>query len=222
MYFRKTLYIIIFILSLLYSCNQEPLSPFKDPTTYTDSWGKQWTLYDDVLNTLGGDVLYFPSDGGQEIIYLDNRIDGTAYHGEKYFRFKWNGQPLYWEAQPPNNPTNKYEHSFAGFSLITASSPLYYDMVLPLDLTESHYIKITFYARGQLASGYNAKFEGPNGAIIDNVIPSSTWQKYEMDLKDLNNIKDFFKVTIEYDAADLGAPPGTGGYVDVDLISYEK
>lgn len=210
------------VLLLFGTCSQEPLSPTKDPRKYTGSWSSPWVLYDDVLNTLGGDVLYYPSNPGPAIMFLDNVMDGTSYSGEKYFHFTWNGGAIYWAAQPPNNPTNCYEHSFAGYSLITTSNPVFYDMAQPLDLTDSHYTKITFYMRGKLAQGYLMKFEGPNNAVLDNVTPTSSWTKYEVTLKDLNNVKDYFKVTIKYPPAETGSPAGTGGYVDVDCVAYEK
>ncbi len=220
----KKIVFIIFTILILNTCSQEPLTPLEDPTKYSHTWNLgRWVIYEDALNTLGGDILYYPSAPGKEIMYLENRKDGTAYSGEKYFRLYWSGGKIWWEAQPPDNPTDRYEWSFAGISFIVATRSEYYDITEPLDLTEGKYTKITFYARGKLSEGYHVKFEGPNGAINDNITNlSENWQKYEIELKDLNNIKDFFKVTIYYPAAEGGAEPGKGGYVDFDLVTYEK
>lgn len=221
-------YILLFSLLVLlvisYSCSQDtyPFFPLENPVVYSGSRSLTWTIFEDSLNTLGGDVMYFPSDPGFATMSLTNINDGTAYSGDSYFKFKWNGQPIYWEADPPDNPTDSYEHSFAGISLIVAVSPEYYDETPALDLSEGNYTRVTFYIRGALASGYKVKVEGPSGALVDNIIPTSTWTKYEMSLGDLHYVKDFFLITIAYPAAESGADPGAGGYVDFDLIMYER
>lgn len=220
---RCFIYFILLTAVLFWgACSQEPFSVIEDPVRYTGTWGVRWVLFDDVLNTVGGDILYYPEDAGKAINYLDNVRDGTSYSGETYFHFTWSGAPIFWPAQPPDNPTNRYEHSFAGYSMIHTSSPYFYDMVPGLDLSQSGYTKAVFYARGKMASGYLAKFEGPNGALLNAVALTTNWTRYEFDLADLNNVKDFFKVTMYYPLAESGAPPGTGGYIDLDLVSYEK
>jgi hypothetical protein len=216
----KMIFSAVFFLLACWSCSQNPLESVNDPSRYTGSWGSTWVLYDDVLNTLGGDVMFYPSDPGPAVFSLSNVNNSTSYSGKKYFHCQWNGQPIYWAS------FGGLENAFAGFSLITTSNPAYYDTVLPLDLHKSPYTKITFYARGQMSSSISnhVKFEGPNGAVLDNVIPTSTWTKYTINLKDLNYVKVFFKVTIIYPSGGYPTygPPGRGGWVDVDLISYEE
>ncbi|MBU1077821.1 MAG: hypothetical protein KKH98_11050 [Spirochaetes bacterium] len=215
---------IFIALLIIHSCAQDPypLTPLSNPGAFTSTWGIKWTLYDDELNTIGGDVLYYPSNPGSAVMLLENKENSSAYSGKKYFSLYWSGDPIYWEADPPDNPTNTYEYSFSGISLIHATRPDYYDTTEPLDLTDANYTRVTFYARGVLSTGVKVKFEGPNGALLDNVNLTTAWQKFEMALTDLNNIRDFFKVTIYYPAAEVGGPQSSGGYVDFDLVSYEK
>ena len=213
---------ISLVLLAIYSCSQDtyPLLPIESPTAYTHT-RTRWTIFDDVLNTVGGDVLYYPSDPGHSVMYLTNRIDGTAYSGKSYFRLFWSGGSVFWEANTTDNPTDQWQHAFAGISLIVAPFPEYYDTYPGLDMSDGKYTSISFYVRGSLSEGYKVKFEGPNGAKLDNVNLLSTWQRLVMPLGDLNNIKDFFKVTIEYPPGKSGVPPGSGGYVDFDYITYE-
>jgi hypothetical protein len=214
---------IVFITGVLllitsFSCSQNPMEPFSDPTRFTGSWGSRWVIYDDVLNTLGGDVLYYPSNPGTAVFSLTNKVDGTAYSGKSYFHLSWNGQPVFWASF--GGP----ENAFAGYSLIITSNPAYYDIVQPLNLSKSPYTKITFWARGAMTTNNHVKFEGPNGAVLDNVIPTTTWTKYTVVLTDLNWVKDFFKVTIIYPPGGYPTygPPGAGGWVDVDDVAYEE
>ncbi len=178
-------------------------------------------IFDDSLNTLGGDVLFYPSDPGTNIMNLKVVEDNDAYSGKKYFHFEWNGGPIFWEKDLPNNPEDKYEASFAGISLIVATSPDFYDISPPLDMSDKGYTRIIFYAKGKVDNGYRVKFEGPEGAILDNVNITENWERYEIELKDLDYVKDFFKVTIYNETATL-TNHGNGGYVDIDYIKYSK
>ncbi len=200
-----------------FSCSQNPLAPVKDPTRYTGTWGSKWVIYDDALNTLGGDVLFYPSDPGPAIMSLSNTNENAAYSGSKYFHFKWTGQPIYSDELGTN------EHAFAGYSLIITSSPALYKTVQPLDLSKSPYTKITFWIRGSMTAGCHMKFEGPNGAALDYIYPTANWTQYSVTLKDLNWVKDFFKVTIIYPSGGYPtyAAPGQGGWIDVDKVTYE-
>jgi len=212
----KIFFAALVVLLACFSCSQNPLAPLNDPSRYTGSWGSKWVIYDDILNTLGGDVILYPYDPGKTIMSITNVEDGTAYSGKKYFHFHWNGQPILWPGHPEG-----MEHSYGGYSLIITSKAEYYDIVQPLDLSKSTYTKITFYARGQMSSTSNfVKFEGPNGAVTNNITPNPTWTKYTITLKDLNYVKDFFKVTIL--TFPLNTKPGSGGWVDVDDITYEE
>ena len=155
--------IMVLLIWLMYSCQQSPLAPFTDPTVYTGTWSSPWIIYDEVLNTLGGNILIFPATGDPSLINIVNTGDGTAYHGKFYFRFTWSGGDLLWSQSPPANPAPILEHSFAGYDLIVASNPAFYTNTPGIDLTGSHYTKIVFYARGWLSAGNVAQFVGPNG-----------------------------------------------------------
>ncbi len=213
----------IFLILIIFftGCSQNPMDILENPTVYSHTSGIEWIIFEDDLNTLGGDVLYFPSDPGTNTMQLSLVDDGSAYSGNKYFHFKWTGDKIFWEADPPDNPSDTYEFNFAGVSLIVATSPDYYDIAPALDMSDKGYTKIVFYARGELAQGYYAKFEGPGGAVLDKPNLTANWTKYEIQLKDLDNVKDFFKATIYNDDA-TETTHGTGGYIDIDLIKYSK
>ncbi len=202
-------------------CSQDPLSNIESPVVYSGTSGIEWVIFDDSLNTLGGDVMIYPSDPGVNILKFKLITGSDAYSGDKYFHFEWTGDEIFWEADPPDNPQDTYEAGFAGISLIVATSPDFYDITEPIDMSDKGYNKIIFYARGRLDTGYYAKFEGPCGAVLDKPDLKESWTKYEIQLLDLHNVKDFFKVTIYNNSATV-SNHGAGGYIDIDFVKYSK
>jgi len=216
---EKRVALLIVLLLLISSCSN-PLSLLENPTKYAGLWKEKWILYDEKLNT-GGDFMLVPSDPGEPVVSLEEKADDTAYSGRKYLRFSWNGEPIWWEADPPDNPTSRYEHSFSGVCFIVATSYEYYDLTEPRDLSESGYRKLVLYIRGALDKGYYLKIEAPGGSAIDNITPTSSWKKYEVEIYNLFKIKDFLKIVIYYPSAET-SPPGKGGHIDIDMVYYER
>jgi len=201
---------ILFFL-VLTGCDQNPFDKLYDPTgdgALGGGWG-DWKIYDDQLNTRGG-VMLCPSEEHQTFA----EVTGNPHSGTKCIKYSWNGTKL-WDKEK-NEPAD-----WTAALLIVAPTWREYEEG-EKDLSRGNYNKITFWARGNLSSGAEIRFEGP-GDYEENKCDfkqlaqlPGVWWEYEIDLttgkSDLSQVKEFIKIVFD----------GGGGTVYVDDITYSK
>jgi hypothetical protein len=186
-------------------------------------------VFSNELKTGGGAFLY-PSGENQSLTFGDTSNPVSA----RSIRYIWNGQAVGGQID------------FAGFTLMHTPSQADYATTNGRNLSTTNYTKVTFYARGTLATNTFVKVEvaddgnsataapcvalSPNGDL-DALAPAtpcgvkaqigSDWASYSIPVPNanLNPVKDFFKATIIFLGG--GSNPGGGGTVYFDQIEYK-
>jgi|GEM_PF-2894784 len=229
--------LIMTALLVLTSCEKNPISKLQDPTPdgAINSWNGVLKIYDEDLRT-GGNVEFIPSDfdppdNTMAIDFKDS--DENAPQGVNCMKYSWNGKDVIWTS--PLAPPSGLEHTFGGVTLIVATHFTLYNSTPGRDLRAGGYTHISFKAKAVLGRGSDAvgdttvKFEGPTqeaSGVHDFIrlnrsqISEVAWQEYSIPLAttDLGNVKDYFKIVIEWHGADVGE----GGTVFVDDLRYER
>jgi len=190
------------------------------------------TVFNNELSTGGGAFLY-PGGENHSIIF-DHQ---TNTIGRRSLRYMWNGKIT-------NPDGSGYEfgatYGFAGFSLMHTAQQSAYTSTAGRDLRAAGYTRVTFYARGSLATYTTLKVEagGPTAACMtlstsgtaDECSNGNTgrlsedWQAFRLTVSSTQQsaIKDFFKATFVFTDPTPGSTnPGQGGVVYFDQIFYE-
>lgn len=222
---------ILIFLSLV-SCEGNPMKRLYDP--YPDgalnAYSGVWKIYDEDLIT-GGNVAFIPSDVDppNNNMLIDFKVtEENPPEGTRCLRFDWNGNDLYWKQY------KKYEHDWAGATLIVATHWSRYDSTPSKDLSGGGYTKITFKAKAIIDSNTYVKFEGPLSTTISAPARGGTsylrltrddladWKTYTINLTPLSlkAVKDYFKIIIEYPLGQNSGRYGSGGTVFVDDVRY--
>ncbi|MFH1282490.1 MAG: hypothetical protein ABII27_02380 [bacterium] len=184
----------------------------------TNQFDSIYVVYDDEMLT-GGEVSSIPGGESQEI---DLEHKNNPFGGKNSVKYIWDGGDVF------DYNTGEFQNSFAGLKLSIASSG---DNSTARNFTDAGYTKVVFYLRGVLSSNVSVKAEGPddgdNTTVGSSLIISEItldWQRYSFNISpnDLDNINDFFKLTLIYDNPAGTTNNGEGGTVYLDNIYYEK
>ena len=221
------------VLSLV-SCEKNPISRLQDPIPdgALSAWSGILRVYDDDLRT-GGNVEFIPSDLAppNNNMTIDFKVtEQNPPEGVNCLKYTWNGQEVFWDS--PLAPANKMEHSYGGVTLIVATHFSLYNSTPAKDLRPGGYTHISFKAKAVMDSDTTIKFEGPVGEsskthdflrVTNTQISAFDWTAYQFPVSqtDLSQVKDFFKIVIEYQKG-VSGPAGDGGVVYVDDIRYER
>jgi hypothetical protein len=177
----------------------------------------------------GGGAFMYPAGDNQTLSFLDtsNTISGHS------IRYAWTGGDV------------AGQHGFAGFDLMHTPELSTYAATPGKDLRPGGYHRVTFDARGTLASNVVLKVEvsddGDGGAIppcivfstngdldeggptpcLTRGVLSTAWQQFSIPVTsaNLSVVKDFFKATFVYKNA--SASTGSGGVAYFDDIRYK-
>lgn len=227
--------ILLLIMGIfLVSCERNPMKRLSDPFDEgaLSTWSGVLKIYDDDLIT-GGNVAFIPSDPSppDNNMTIDFKVtDENPPEGTKCLKFTWNGKEEFWGS------SNKYEHDWAGVSLIVATHWSLYDSTPSKDLSAGGYTKITFKALAIIDSNTFVKFEGPVSTTTSaptrggtrylrlNSAELGNWHTYTINFNtaDFKSVKDYFKIVIEYPTGITSPSLGNGGIVLVDDIRYER
>jgi hypothetical protein len=229
-----TYFLMILAALSLVSCEKNPITRLQDPVPdgALNAWSGILRVYDDDLRT-GGNVEFIPSDLSppDNTMTIDFKVtEQNPPEGVNCLKYTWNGNDIFWNS--PFAPANGLEHSFGGVTLIVATHFSLYDSTPAKDLRPGGYTHVSFKAKAVIDNDTTVKFEGPVGEsakthdfvrVNSTQISDTDWTDYQFPVSqnDLSQVKDYFKIVIEYQKG-VSGPAGVGGVVYVDDIRYER
>jgi hypothetical protein len=231
MILRQLTYLSLLTLPLLFGgCKKSPIERTEDGSGAgaLNGFGSgNFVIFGDELQS-GGGAFFYPGGENQLITFEDQ----SNPIGQRSIRYTWNGN------------TTGGQTTFAGFDLMHTPTQATYTSTSGRDLRAAGYTKITFYARGALASNNVLKIEaaddGENSTSAPCLVLSmngsdtatgctntaqltSSWQVFTITIPNsaLATVKDFFKATIIFTNPVVGSSvPGQGGTIYFDQIQY--
>jgi hypothetical protein len=118
-------------------------------------------IFDNELSSGGGAFLY-PGGENQTLSFADR----SNPLSQRSIRYSWNGGDVSWPGCSPNP-----EHSFAGLDLMHTPTQTQYNSTPGRDLRQGGYNKVTFFARGSLASYTVLKIEVASPGVPAGTCP---------------------------------------------------